>query len=198
MEIWLTRHGQTRYNKEKRMQGLTDEPLNEVGRAQAAMQRSRIGDIRFDAVYASPLDRAVETGAIIGGCSREQIRVDERLIEVDFGCYELKKYTGLGLRMSAYWALPELFPAPATVETTEHMIRRSQAFLQELEQQPFERVLVAAHGGIMRALSGYLMDRRNGLMWRPKMHNCEIRVFESEGGVHRFVRSYPSVKEKEC
>ncbi len=42
----------------------------------------------------------------------------------------------------------------------------------------------------MRALCGYMADRKNGLMWRPKPHNCEIRVFESVGGKHRTLESY--------
>ena len=67
MKIWITRHGQTKYNKMKLMQGRTDEPLNETGIAQAKAARERIGDVHFDAVYASPLDRAIVTGAIIGG-----------------------------------------------------------------------------------------------------------------------------------
>ena len=67
MKIWITRHGQTKYNKMKLMQGRTDEPLNETGIAQAKAARERIGDVHFDAVYARPLDRAIVTGAIIGG-----------------------------------------------------------------------------------------------------------------------------------
>lgn len=187
MKIWITRHGQTRYNKLKLMQGLTDEPLNETGIAQAKAARQRIGDVKFDAVYASPLDRAIVTGSIIGGVPREEVIVDPRIIEADFGKYELHKYTGLGPRMSLFWALPEVFPAPPTVETIPSLVERSQSFLKELEQKDYENVLVACHGGIMRALSGYMMDRKNGICWRPKPHNCEIRVFESINGVHRMV-----------
>lgn len=187
MKIWITRHGQTRYNKLKLMQGLTDEPLNETGIAQAKATRQRIGDVKFDAVYASPLDRAIVTGSIIGGVPREEVIVDPRIIEADFGKYELHKYTGLGLRMSLFWALPEVFPAPPTVETIASLVERSQSFLRELEQKDYENVLVACHGGIMRALSGYMMDRKNGICWRPKPHNCEIRVFESVDGQHRIV-----------
>ena len=54
MKIWITRHGQTALNKQKLMQGLTDEPLNETGIQQAKEARKKIGDIHFDAVYASP------------------------------------------------------------------------------------------------------------------------------------------------
>ena len=111
MKIWITRHGQTKYNKMKLMQGRT--------------------------------------------------------------------------RMSLYWALPEVFPAPPTVETVASMVQRSREFLQELEQKDYENVLVSCHGGIIRALTGYMMDRKNGICWRPKPHNCEIRVFESVDGKHR-------------
>ena len=56
-----------------------------------------------------------------------------------------------------------------------------------IEKKDYENVLVACHGGIMRPLCGYLTNRRNGLMWRPRPTNCEIRVFESLGGRHRML-----------
>lgn len=190
MKIWITRHGQTRLNRLHLMQGLTDEPLNETGIRQAEEARRRIGDVRFDAVYASPLGRAIRTGAIIGNVPESEIIVDPRIIEADFGPWEQKKYTRMGPRMSLYWALPEVFPAPAGVETIASLRERSSSFLKELEGKEYENVLISCHGGIMRALTGYLADRKNGIVWRPKPHNCEIRVFESEGGRHRPVAVY--------
>jgi alpha-ribazole phosphatase/probable phosphoglycerate mutase len=197
MKIWITRHEQTRLNRLHLMQGRTDEPLNETGTAQARAARRQIGDIRFDAVYASPLVRAVRTAAIIGGVDISEVKIDERLIEADFGRYEQKKYWCLGPAMSLYWALPEIFPAPKTVESTASLRERSTSFLRELEQKGYENVLISCHGGIMRALSGYLMDRKNGLYWRPKPHNCEIRVFEAENGKHRLLKIYPSPKKEQ-
>ncbi len=187
MIIYLTRHGQTNLNLQHLMQGRTDEPLNETGRAQARAARAKLSDIRFDAVYASPLQRAVETAAIIGAMDPKEILVDPRIIEADFGQYEKCSYDRLGLRMSLYWALPELFPCPEDrgVESIASLTARSRDFLRELEQQPYERVLIACHGGIMRALSGCLTDRKNGIVWRPKPRNCEVRIFCSEGGHHR-------------
>ena len=187
MKIWITMHGQTRFNKAKRMQGRTDEPLNETGILQAKEARKKIGDMHFDAVIASPLDRAITTGAIIGGIEKSDVIVDERIIEADFGKYELKGYSSMGLPMTLYWALPEVFPAPPTVETVASLVERSSSFLRELEQKDYDNVLVACHGGIMRALSGYMMDKKNGIYWRPKPHNCEIRVFESIDGKHKFL-----------
>ena len=92
--------------------------------------------------------------------------------------------------MSLYWAFPEVFPAPASVETVASMVRRSQSFLKELEQKDYDNVLIACHGGIARAISGYLNDAPRGITWRPKMHNCDVRIWESNGGVHRFLAQY--------
>lgn len=190
MKIWITRHGQTRLNKKKLMQGLTDEPLNETGKAQALEAGERIGDIKFDAVFASPLDRAIETASLISGVERDKIQIDPRIIEVDFGKYEARSYFAMGIPMTLYWACPEIFPAPKTVESIASMVKRSSEFLKEIESKDYENVLIVCHGGIIRALCGYMEDAPRGIKWRPKPHNCEIRVYESENGKHRFIKSY--------
>src|SRR5699024_12682984 len=60
MNIWITRHGQTDLNKRNLMQGLTDAPLNEKGIEQAKIARASMRDVKFDAVFASPLQRRSE------------------------------------------------------------------------------------------------------------------------------------------
>ena len=192
MRIWLTRHGQTKYNKDELMQGLTDEPLNDVGLEQARAVRERIGDVKFDAVYASPLCRAVKTASIVGNVPESEIIKDERIIEVNFGEYELKPYAHLGFAMTAFWLLPEIIPAPKGkgVEDIKSMVTRAHSFLRDLEKKDYENVLVVCHGGIIRSLCGYLEDRKNGIKWRPKPHNCEVRVYESIEGKHKFITSY--------
>ena len=150
MKIWITRHGQTALNKQKLMQGLTDEPLNETGIQQAKEAKKKIGDIHFDAVYASPLQRAIQTASIIGNVDQKDVKIDSRII----------------------------------------MVKRSQSFLKELEKKNYENVLIVCHGGIIRSLCGYLEDRKNGIKWRPKPNNCEIRVYESNHGKHTFIETY--------
>ena len=113
--------------------------------------------------------------------------IDERIIEADFGPYELKGYYSTGLPMMAYWSFPELFKAPSGVETIREMRERTSSFLRELEQKNYENVLVVCHGGIIRPIRGYLEDKKNGIIWRPRPKNCEIFVYESVGGKHRLV-----------
>ena len=187
MKIYVTRHGQTDYNKKRMMQGRSDIPLNEVGIAQATARRKMLGDIKFDAVYSSPLIRAVKTAQIIGNVSEEEIIKDERIIEANFGKYELMNYYGTGISMMLYWSFPELFKAPKGVETIQEMIDRTSSFLKELEQKDYENVLVACHGGIIRPIRGYLENKKSGIIWRPRPKNCEIFVYESIGGKHRLV-----------
>ena len=43
-----------------------------------------------------------------------------------------------------------------------------------------QTVLVVCHGGILRSLYGFMEGRRNGIVWRPKPKNCEIRVYEAD------------------
>ena len=164
------------------MQGRADEPLNGTGLMQAKNAREKLisqyPGLSFDAVYSSPLKRAVVTGSVIGNIPEEKVITDKRLIEADFGKYDLKKYWLLGPRMSLYWAMPEIFPAPSSVETTGEMIQRIRSFLDDLKKTPYDNVLIACHGGIMRVLSGCLEGRPRGYIWRPKPHNCEIRMYE--------------------
>ena len=179
MRIWVTRHGQTDYNAQKLMQGRSDIPLNDVGRAQAYAAREKVGVVKFDAVYASPLDRAIETASIIGNIQRDKIIIDERIIEAGFGKYEKKHYAAMGLPMLLFWNLPEVFPAPDTVETIDAMKARINSFFKDLEKEDYENVLVTCHGGIIRVIRGYLENAKRGYVWRPRPKNCEIRVYES-------------------
>ena len=156
MKIWIARHGQTDLNKKKLMQGRTDAPLNEKGIEQARRSRQNIGDVRFDAVYSSPLQRAKLTGAIIGGVDISEVIEDPRIIETDFGRYEKRRYYALGLPMTAYWTMPRIFPAPPTVESIESMKERASSFLKELETHDYDNVLVACHGGSCALFCGYL------------------------------------------
>jgi alpha-ribazole phosphatase/probable phosphoglycerate mutase len=187
MKIFIARHGQTDYNASKLMQGRSDIPLNATGIAQAGTVRDKLKDYKFDAVYSSPLIRAVKTAQIISGVNEDEIIKDDRIIEANFGKYEMRKYSACGIPFSLYWTLPEIFPAPKGVETTAQMIERTSSFLSELEKKDYENVLVVCHGGIIRAIRGYLEDAKRGYIWRPRPKNCEVRVYECKDGKHSLI-----------
>ncbi len=88
MRLYLIRHGETDWNKVRRIQGSSDISLNEYGRELARLTRDGLKKIPFDIAFTSPLDRAVETGKIILEGRNIPLHKDQRLAEADFGEYE--------------------------------------------------------------------------------------------------------------
>ncbi|EQB85893.1 hypothetical protein M918_16965 [Clostridium sp. BL8] len=65
--LYITRHGETLWNTEGRMQGWNDSPLTDLGIKQAEWLRDRIQDEKIDAIYSSPSNRAFKTAEIVRG-----------------------------------------------------------------------------------------------------------------------------------
>lgn len=84
----VIRHGETVWNREKRMQGTTDTPLSDVGRSQAQAVGRRLAGEDFSGLYASDLARARETASIIAGHTGQELVMDSRLRERRFGIFE--------------------------------------------------------------------------------------------------------------
>ncbi len=86
MALYFIRHGETDWNLARRLQGLTDVPLNEKGRLQAKEcgDRLRGEGVTFDRVYVSPLVRARETAALITGFGGEKMTVVPEMHEMAF------------------------------------------------------------------------------------------------------------------
>ena len=82
----LIRHGQTDWNAQRRLQGSTDIPLNDVGRAQARDAVAVLSAYEWDAIASSPLSRAAETADLIAaGLGLSDVRRVPELTERSFG-----------------------------------------------------------------------------------------------------------------
>ena len=183
--IYLVRHGQTLQNRAGLLQGRSDFPLNEMGREQARRVGAffREQGVRFEAVYTSPLRRAVQTAALIAG-ETVPLRVDERLIEMDYGPYE-----GMDLRAPA----PEVLafvrdfvnvPAPAGMEKLSAVTARLGAFLEQLRPEAEERdILVSTHAIALKGALEYLTPASRGSYWAKNIGNCAVyRTAPTAGG----------------
>src|SRR5699024_761552 len=84
----LVRHGQTDYNREGRLQGQIDIPLNDTGVRQAAVLAAAVAEDPPDVLVASPLQRAAETARIIGRSCGLEVSTDEAFVERGFGQWE--------------------------------------------------------------------------------------------------------------
>ena len=111
-QLYLIRHGQTDWNLRAMLQGRTDIPLNETGRRQAMEAGERLAGVHFDAVYSSPLQRAMDTAKLVSGWREEKICPDERLTEIAFGPYEGKDPHTLGPAFACFFADPASYRPP--------------------------------------------------------------------------------------
>ena len=85
-EVWLVRHAETAWSRDRRHTGRTDVPLLPEGRERARQLASRLAGVEFDLVLTSPLQRAEETCKLAGLGAQMQRR--DGLLEWDYGDYE--------------------------------------------------------------------------------------------------------------
>jgi broad specificity phosphatase PhoE len=182
--LFLARHGETDWNRDHRVQGHTDIPLNETGRAQAQeLSRLLLGE-RFDAVYSSDLSRAYETALFVAESRGQQVMRHAGLREKNYGSWE-------GLTDEQVLERhPEATAGPwGDGETTEQMTARVLETLREIAASHDRgRVLVVFHGGPIRAVL-----RHASLDGSNLVPNCHVLSLVVRGGEFRRGGSFPSV-----
>jgi probable phosphoglycerate mutase len=157
--IYLVRHGQTEFNRERRIQGHVDSPLTELGVRQAKAVGRLLRDLIREPVgwriVSSPLGRAHATADLISGrLGGLPVELDDRLKEMSWGAYDGR------LRAELEAEEPETFGRTgwafdaATGETYEAVGERLAAWLGELPPEPERRIIAVAHGISGRVLRG--------------------------------------------
>ena len=186
MKIYFIRHGETDWNKEGRLQGRANIPLNENGRRVAELTREGLKQVKFDAAFTSPLIRARETAEIILEGRGIEIQDEDRIIEVAFGEYEGAKKNEADENIERFFHKPECYKAENGAESIETLFAREKEFLNELFQSKKHQdstILVSTHGaalsGIICVLKGY--EKKD--FWKEGLHkNCGITIVEVTDG----------------
>jgi broad specificity phosphatase PhoE len=146
-EVVLARHGETEWSRDRRHTGLTDVPLTEEGRRQAAALKPRLADRELVKVMVSPLSRAVETCELAGLGDRAERRPE--LVELDYG--DAEGLTTAQLRESYPGWTVWTHPTPGA-EAFEQVEARLRPLIAELSETSGD-VAVFAHGHILRVLA---------------------------------------------
>lgn len=195
MEIFIVRHGQTDWNKEKRLQGSADIRLNENGREVAIKTGIALSGTEIDIIYSSPLKRAYETACLIRNSRNIQIITDPRLKELNFGCMEGKCYdelvndSTLGFRY--FFDKPQLYFPSEGGETLTHLICRAGEFMREVIE-PLEntrtRVMIVAHAAINKGIMSYIKKQPLEGFWSGGLQtNCNVIVVDYTGEKYKIV-----------
>ena len=189
MELYIIRHGETVWNKEKRLQGSSDIEINENGRNIAIKTGEAMKDIHFDVIYSSPLRRAYETAKLICKGRKIDILTDERLKEISFGNYEGKTYEELensGIKFSLFFDKPEEFMPAEDAENFDSLIRRAKSFLDELIKiygNTDKRIMIVAHGAINKAIMLNIKNIELKDFWSGGLqNNCNAMIVSYRNG----------------
>jgi len=169
MHLLIARHGETRWNVERRIQGWGDSPLTEIGRNQARQLAMRLGDIRLSAVYSSDLGRAIETAKIIvGDRSLPVVRLSD-LRETSWGKWEgmtaaeiqavepdlWAQFTARGREFNESedetdWEASTVVPDGETLTAAASRISSALTLIRSQHPRDDDWVMVVGHGGSLR------------------------------------------------
>ncbi|MHB1037888.1 MAG: histidine phosphatase family protein [Pirellulales bacterium] len=154
MILHFVRHGESLFNAEGRIQGQTDVALSPFGQRQSAAVAKAISRLPIEAIYSSPLRRALQTAQPVAESLGLEIRTDDRLMEINAGVFQ-------GLRWDE---IERTYPAEAARwkdhdpdfripggESRRDLMLRGRAAFEAIRRASHRQVVVVAHGGVLTA-----------------------------------------------
>ncbi len=145
-EIWLVRHGETAWSRDRRHTGRTDVPLTERGAVQAAAVRGSLAGHEFALVLTSPLSRAAATASLAGFPAAEPC---PDLMEWDYGGYEGRLTVDIRAERPGWFLWTDGCPGG---ETAADVAARAGAVLARARDAGGD-VLLFGHGHALRVLT---------------------------------------------
>ena len=188
MLLYVTRHGETDYNVQKRYSGCTDIPLNVNGLQQAEKLAQKLSDIKFDIIVSSPLLRAKQTAEIIQKSCGVPIVIMDEFSEISVGVYEGLTREEAQTQYPEIWArLAEiriklgsrsLDNAPPGGETLRQFDVKIAAGIAKLKAEyAGNKLLLVCHGFTARAINRQLKGLSFSDIDTFTLENCEIAEY---------------------
>lgn len=190
MKLYLLRHGETDWNKARKIQGCTDIPLNDYGRELARKTGEGMKDIPIDMVITSPLIRAKETAQLVMAGRDVPVIENKEIQEMNFGEYEGRPSDEepTASILKAFFKSPGEYPPPEQGESIPQLLTRTGKFLEELYRNAElqdKNILVSTHGaamtGLVNNIKGQLEVNDFWKMGVPP--NCAVTTVSVENGV---------------
>lgn len=172
--IYVIRHGETDLNKDRRMQGRSGLPLNETGIEQGENLKEKLNGIRFDYVFSSPQERAVQTAEIATGM---KAIIDPRLDVFDLGEADRLKINEV--KMDGVVPDSSVYKG---VEDTSRFVERVFSFMSGLEDNYGDRelnILLSGHRCTTGCIGSYFRGiPKDGNILRHSSNKGDFKVYE--------------------
>lgn len=190
MEIYIVRHGETLWNKERRLQGSTDIELSEAGREVAIKTGIALKDTVIDKIYSSPLSRAYETAKLIRGDRDIDIITDERIREICFGNLEGQIMDEMAKdpdsHFQHFFDKPEEYIPDEKGETLEQLCQRTAEFMKQViipQAETTERIMIVGHGAMNKSIMCFVKNHGTEKFWSGGLQkNCNVIIVQYKDG----------------
>jgi probable phosphoglycerate mutase len=188
-QLILVRHGETLWNREKRMQGQTDTVLSETGRQQADALGRRLSTMAFAALYSSDLLRAWDTAQAIAAQTGRTIAAESRLRERMFGIFEGLTHDEIAERypdeLARFQSRDPDYVVPGG-ESAHAFHARCLPCLQEIAERHLGgEVVVVTHGLVLDAIYRAARGMAPGEPRTAPLLNGSLNVFRFRSGAWR-------------
>jgi broad specificity phosphatase PhoE len=150
--LFVVRHGETKANEDDIEAGPLDYPLTKKGVKDAAFIAKALSKVKIDAVYSSPIFRAVETAKILAKPHGLKVKTLEELVEAKLKA----KFVGKKGRHHIL-TTPEAFS-----ETNKDLLERTAKAIQTIKKEADGKVLVVSHGDVVTAMLEGVLERKVG------------------------------------
>jgi 2,3-bisphosphoglycerate-dependent phosphoglycerate mutase len=161
MLLYLVRHGETILNAEKRIQGQVDAPLSDVGYRQSHAAADALATVPVDAIFASPLRRALETAGCIADRHDVPIQTDPRLMELNAGVFEGRLRSDLEVdyptELARWLGDDDDFVIPSG-ESRRQLADRGCEAIRAISAMGYRHAVIVAHGGLFSAMLRVLLN----------------------------------------
>lgn len=191
LRLVLVRHGEPEQEAKGKCYGSLDVGLSEAGRAHIQAKMGSLRNLKADALYASPLKRAMESAAVVGAHLRLQTTVGSELREINFGAFEGLTYAEVEKRYPEEYRMwmqrPTEIKFPQGESFTEVKTRVLKFKDNLLKTHAGKTVVVVAHGGANRIILAEALGIPDPLIFRIDQSYAAVNVID-------YLRDFPLVR----
>ena len=187
-EIILVRHGETEWNVEEVFRGRIDVELNETGIKQAELLAAYLRAVKIEAIYSSPLKRALRTAEMIADYHQIEVEIASGLIDFNYGKWQglpHQKVKDRYKKLYTEWiSRPDKVRIPAG-ESLNDVRQRTVEVVNKVIAEYEGIVVLVAHRVVNKVLICALLGLDNSHFWNVRQDTCGITTFTYEN--ERFI-----------
>ena len=183
IKIILVRHGETEWNVAEIFRGRIDIELNETGIRQAELLAEYLSKIKLDAIYSSPLKRALKTAEIIASNHKLDVAIATGLIDFNFGKWQGLSHQEVKDKYKELYTVWTNHPDRVKMvdgESLDDVRKRAIGVVTDVIAKYEGTVVLVSHRVVNKVLICALLGLDNSHFWNIKQDTCGISTFTYE------------------